>query len=106
METLQRAGHVVIPASSRESGLRNIKTAGYHLLIIGATIPVSDRQAMAELSRALHPTSKIISVESPKAPALRLAHRRVVAGDEAAMLLAVTSLVSGDAESDLEERRR
>ena len=106
METLQQAGHIVIPASSRESCLTNIRTATYHLLLIGSTVPAANRKHFAELSRKVSPLSKIISVELPNSQPLPLADKRVLAGDEEALLVAVTSLLSGDDESDLEERRR
>jgi len=106
MDTLQKAGHVVIPASSRESCLTHIRTATYHLLLIGATVPAGDRRRFAELSRKLSPVSKIISVDLPDSQPLALADKRVLAGNEDVLLVAVTSLLSGNDESDLEERRR
>lgn len=106
MDTLQKAGHIVIPASSRESCLTHIRTATYHLLLIGSTVPTANRKQFVELSRKVSPRSKIISVELPDSQPLALADKRVIAGDEEALLVAVTSLLSGDDESDLEERRR
>jgi hypothetical protein len=106
MDTLQRVGHIVIPASSLAPARKAIQSSNYHLLLIGATVPKPDRQSMAELSRSLRPISKIISVEFPNARSLVQADRHVMAGDENSILMAVASLLSGDAESDLEERRR
>ena len=106
IETLQRAGHVVVPASSLATARKAIENSSYHALLIGATVSVANREALAKLSKELHPQSKIVSVEAAGAPPLKLADRRVLAGDETAMMLAVTSLISGDAESDIEGRRR
>jgi O-acetylhomoserine/O-acetylserine sulfhydrylase-like pyridoxal-dependent enzyme len=105
MESMQRLGHVVVPASSLEGGRSVIQSSAYHLLLIGATVPRLDRENLASFSRALRPQSKIISVESPGSPRLEVVDRYLKAGDEAALLLAISAL-SGDSESDIEERRR
>jgi hypothetical protein len=81
MDTLQGVGHVIIPASSLASELANA-------------------------SRELHPGSKIISVNFPESEPIETADRQVPAGDENAILFAVTALVSGDAESSYERGRR
>ena len=106
MDALQRLGHIVIPASSLAPARKAIESSNYHLLLIGATVPKPDRQSIANLSRSLRPLSKIISVEFPNSSPLQQADKHVIAGDEDAVLMAVASLLSGDAESDLEERRR
>lgn len=106
MESLQRLGHIVVPASSVGSASKAIENANYHVLLIGATVSVKDRKTLAKLSRSLRPQSKIISVESPNTPPLQQADRRVPAGTETAILMAVASVLSGDSESDIEERRR
>jgi hypothetical protein len=76
------------------------------VILIGATVAYDDRERLARLTKTLNPHSKIVSVEPPGSRGLELADKRVTASDENAMLLAVTSLISGDAESDLEEWRR
>jgi hypothetical protein len=106
MDTLQGVGHVIIPASSLASGLRVIQTGNYHLLLMGATVSTSDQRELAKASRRLHPRSKIISVNFPESESIETADRRVPAGDENAILFAVTALVSGDAESTYERSRR
>jgi hypothetical protein len=106
METLQRLGHIVVPASSLATGRHAIERTSYHLLLIGATVAPQDRHELANMSRTLRPGGKIISVENPGASPLKLADRMVMAGDEAALLVAITSLISGGAESDLEAGRR
>lgn len=106
MDTLQRMGHIVVPASALPPARKAIENSNYHLLLIGATVSRSDRESLAALSRSLRPLSKIISVEFPNTPSLAQADKHVIAGDETAILMAVASLLSGDAESDLEERRR
>ena len=106
IDSLQKVGHIVLPASALAPARKAIESANYHVLLIGATVPKADRKALATLSRSLRPLSKIISVEFPKTPSLLQADKHVVAGDEPAVLMAVASLLSGDAESDLEERRR
>lgn len=106
METLQQAGHIVIPASSLATARKAIENSSYHVLLVGATVSPAHRESLAKLSRELRPHAKIVSVEPAGSPPLKLADRRVLAGDETAMMLAVTSLISGDAESDIEGRRR
>jgi hypothetical protein len=106
METLQKAGHIVIPASSLATARKAIENSSYHVLLLGATVSPANRESLAKLSRELRPYTKIVSVEPAGSPPLSLADRRVLAGDETAMMLALTSLISGDAESDIEGRRR
>ena len=103
---LQQVGHIIVPASSLASALHAIETGLYHLLLIGATVSTSDQQQLAKLSRTLHPYSKIISVTFPESEPIKTSDRQVPAGDENAVLLAVTELVSGDTESDTEMGRR
>jgi len=103
---LQGVGHVIIPASSLASGLHAIETGDYHLLLMGATVSTSDQRELAKASRKLHPRSKIISVSFPESEPVKTADQQVIAGDENAVLFAVTALVSGDAESDSEMGRR
>jgi DNA-binding NarL/FixJ family response regulator len=106
MASLQRLGHVVVPASSLEGARNVIEDSAYHVLLIGATVPQLDRNDVAKLSRALRPKGKIISVEFPGSPRLEIADRYLKSGDENAILQAISALVSGDSESDLEARRR
>ena len=106
IEALQRLGHVVVPTSSLETCRKAIQDSRYHLLLIGATVPGIDRTILANLSRAAHPESKIVSVERAGELTLPVADLRVRAGDERALVLAVSSVVSGESESDVEERRR
>jgi O-acetylhomoserine/O-acetylserine sulfhydrylase-like pyridoxal-dependent enzyme len=105
MASMQRLGHVVVPASSLDGARSVIQRSAYHVLLIGATVPQLDREILANLSRALQPQSKIISVEYPGSPRLEIADRYLKAGVETAILLAISAL-SGDSESDIEERRR
>lgn len=106
IETLQRAGHIVVPASSLATARKAIENSSYHALLIGSTVSEANREALAKLSKKLHPQSKIVSVEAAGSRPLTLADRRVLAGDETAMMLAISSLISGDAESDIEGHRR
>ena len=61
---------------------------------------------LAGVSKAVHPESKILSVERNGSLPLPLADLHVPAGDEGALSLAVCSVVSGNSESDIEEWRR
>jgi hypothetical protein len=105
MASLQRLGHVVLPASSLDAGRRIIQDSAYHVLLIGATVPQLHRETLGNLSKTRRPQSKIISVEVPGSSHLEVADRYLKAGDETAILLAISAL-SGDSESDIEERRR
>ena len=95
MRTLRDVGHVIVPASSLESALNAIETGNYHLLLLGATVSAGDRRALAAASRKLHPHSKIISVNPTHSEPLKMADQQVIAGDETALLMAVSALVSG-----------
>jgi hypothetical protein len=106
IETLEQVGHIVIPASSLATARKAIETSSYHVLLVGATVSPADRENLATLSRKLHRQSKIVSVEPTGSHPLKLADRRVLAGDETAMILALTSLISGESESEIEGRRR
>jgi hypothetical protein len=105
MASLQRLGHVLLPASSLDAGRNVIERSKYHVLLIGATVPQLDREILATFSRARHPESKIICVEFPGSPRLEVADRYLKAGDDTAILLAISAL-SGDSESDIERLRR
>lgn len=61
----------------------------YHLLLIGATVPLPDRQAIVLESRSLGPERKIVSVERPGTVSQVGADQVVAAGDEAQLLAAV-----------------
>src|SRR4051794_24733893 len=104
MESLQRLGHVVVPVSSLAGARNVIHDSTYHVLLIRATVPELDRDDLPKLSRVLRSQSKIISVEFPGSPRLEAADRYLKAGDENAILQAISALVSGDSESDLEAR--
>lgn len=92
MEALEKAGHVVVPASSLESCLNAIVLGGYRLLLIGATVPFDDRQQIASVSKRLRPESHIISVEWPDSPTLKLADRCIEAGHERELIELVMQL--------------
>jgi hypothetical protein len=89
IRTLENEGHVVVPASSLESGLNALATDLYNLLIIGATVPFQDRERMAIVSKKLRPEANIISVEWADSPTLELADRAVVASSEDELMAAV-----------------
>lgn len=72
-----------------------IFTGAYHVLIIGATVPPSDRANIAKESRALRPQANIISVERAGSKRLELADVSVVAGDEERLLEAVRRIQYG-----------
>ena len=105
MHSLQRLGHIVVTASSLNAGRRVIQDSTYPVLLVGATVPQLHREILGSLSKARRPEGKIISVEFPGSRRLEVADRYLKAGDEAAILLAISAL-SGDSESDIEERRR
>ena len=103
---LQQLGHIVVPTSSLETCRKAIQDSKYHALLIGATVPGIDRAILVNLSKNSHPESKIISVEHGSELTVPGVNLRVPAGDERALLLAVGSVLSGESESDAEERRR
>ena len=78
----------------------------YDWLLVGASVSPADRESLATLSRKIHRQTKIVSVEPAGSPPSKLADKRVLAGDETAMMLALSSLISGESESDIEGRRR
>jgi O-acetylhomoserine/O-acetylserine sulfhydrylase-like pyridoxal-dependent enzyme len=92
IHALESAGHVVVPASSLESGLNALATDYYRLLIIGATVPFHDRERLAVISKRLRPEANIISVEWADSPTLELADRAIVASNEEELMAAVKGL--------------
>jgi hypothetical protein len=92
MEALEKAGHVVVPASSLESCLNAVVLGGYRLLLIGATVPWGDRQQIATVSKRVRPESHIISVEWPDSPKLKLADHCIEAGHELELIKLVMQL--------------
>ena len=85
-----------MPASSVESGMNAISTGAYHVLIIGATVPATDRMRIASESRELRPQANIISVEWPGSERLQLADVSVPAGQEELLLEAVRRMQYGE----------
>ena len=56
--SLQAQGHIVVPASSLKSCLSVLALNNYHLLVIGATVPIEDRQTIADASRRIRRESQ------------------------------------------------
>ncbi len=90
--SLQNDGHAVVPASSLKSCLSALTFNNYDLLVIGATVPMQDRQAIAAASRRIRKEGQILSVEWPGEKPLATADRMVQAGDESGLLAAVRTL--------------
>jgi hypothetical protein len=94
MQALERAGNAVLPASSLQSCMNAIFNP-FHVLVIGASVPQADREAIAAESKKVRPNSEIISVEWPDSRPLRSADIRIPAGDEKILLEAVKRLQYG-----------
>jgi|SRR5436190_8116534 len=88
----QNLGHVVVPASSLASCLSVMNFNNYDVLVIGATIPVTDRRTIVAASRRIRPDGKIVSVEWSGSKRPIPVDRVVEAGDESKLLTAVTML--------------
>ena len=91
---LERAGNVVLPASSFLSCMNTLYFP-FHLLVLEASVPQADREKLAHESRAMRPNAKIISVEQPGSLRLELADVVVPAGNEHILLEAVQRFQSG-----------
>lgn len=91
LRALERAGNMVVPASTFQSCMNAIFNP-YHVLIIGASVPEADRKKIADESKKVRPRAEIISVEYPESKRLDLADIVVPAGDEEKLLEAVRCL--------------
>jgi hypothetical protein len=94
ISSFERAGNVVLPASSLLTCLSMIEHNSYDLLVIGATVPLSARRKIVSASKRLHPESKIISVEQKNSRSLVAADCVVEAGDEVQLLNAIAMFSS------------
>lgn len=91
LRALERAGNMVVPASTFQSCMNAIFNP-YHVLIIGASVPEADRKKIADESKKVRPRAEIISVEYPESKRLDLADIVVPATDEEKLLEAVRCL--------------
>lgn len=91
LRALERAGNMVVPASTFQSCMNAIFNP-FHVLIIGASVPDADRKKIAEESKKVRPRAEIISVEYPESKRLDLADIVVPAGDEEKLLEVVRRL--------------
>jgi|SRR6185312_15248381 len=94
LQTLERAGNIVIPASTLQSCINAIFNP-FHVLIIGASVPQPDRRIIAEESKKVRPDAEIISVEYPTSTRLQFADLVLPARDEGKLLDAVRRLQYG-----------
>ena len=86
LRALERAGRVVVPASSLKNCLNPIFNP-FHLLIIGVSVPQADRKKIAEESKGIGLAAEIISVEDRDSQRLELVDAVVPAGDERSLLI-------------------
>lgn len=66
-EELERAGHLIVPASCRESALRIAGEHAYDAALIGFSVPDADAQAIAQHCRSHHPNISIVYVRDQHA---------------------------------------
>lgn len=88
-DELERAGHLIVPASSREAAMRFAAEHAYDAALIGFSVPDSDAFEISEYARSLHPQITIVYVRDQHAA--RPTHADVVVrpGNREALLKAL-----------------
>jgi DNA-binding NtrC family response regulator len=61
-EELERAGHLIVPASCRETAMRFAAEHAYDAALIGFSVPDADALAISQHAKALHPNISIVYV--------------------------------------------
>jgi len=95
LRELERAGHVIVPSSSLETCLNAIVMGPYQVLVIGITVPLADRQRIADASRKIRPEAHLVSIERLDSPNLEGAGYCIKAGDESQLTRIISGLREG-----------
>lgn len=88
-EELERAGHLIVPASCRDTALRFAGEHAYDAALIGFSVPDADAAVIASHAKALHPEISIIYVRDQHAKRPMDADRIVRPGDPEAIMKAL-----------------
>ena len=73
---------MIVPCSSLESCLNAMVMGIYHVLVIGITVPLVDRERIADVSRKIRQEARMVSIERLDSPNLEAADYCIKAGDE------------------------
>jgi DNA-binding NtrC family response regulator len=66
-EELERAGHLIVPASSREAAMRFASEHAYDAALIGFSVPDADAFEISQYARSLHPQMTVVYVRDQHA---------------------------------------
>lgn len=91
---LERAGHLIVPASCRETAMRFAGEHAYDAALIGFSVPDADALAISQHAKALHPNISIVYVRDMHSPRPMHADVIVRPGDSEAMLKALENKAS------------
>ena len=64
----------------------------YQVLVIGITVPLADRQRIADASRKIRPEARILSIERLDSPNLEAADYCLKPGDEHQLIAIISRL--------------
>jgi hypothetical protein len=88
-EELERAGHLIVPASCRETAMKFVGEHAYDAALIGFSVPDADADTISAHARMLHPDISIIYVRDQHAKRATRADVIVRPGDPDAIIKAL-----------------
>ena len=88
-EELERAGHLIVPASTRAAALKFAGEHAYDAALIGFSVPDGDADVIAHHARSLHPNISIVYVRDQHAKRSMTADVIVRPGDADALIKAL-----------------
>jgi CheY-like chemotaxis protein len=88
-EELERAGHLIVPASSKDAALKFAGEHAYDAALIGFSVPDPDADAIAQHAKTLHPNISIVYVRDQHAKRSTTADVIVRPGDPSAIIKAL-----------------
>ena len=88
-EELERAGHLIVPASTKAAALQVAGEHAYDAALIGFSVPDVDADAIAKHAKSLHPNISIVYVRDQHAKRSTNADVIVRPGDASAIIRAL-----------------
>src|SRR5579884_241878 len=77
----QEAGHLVVPASSLQQALKDVRSGDFDALVLGVTVPNEDRAEIVRAAHGAQHAAKIICVDDPERPITPFTSLRVAPKD-------------------------
>jgi len=88
-EELERAGHLIVPASTKAAALKFAGEHAYDAALIGFSVPDVDADVIAKHAKSLHPNISIVYVRDQHAKRSTTADVIVRPGDASAIIKAL-----------------